>query len=238
MVPSRVHHGKFYALPQSPQIYKQIMMIAGYDRYVQVARCFRDEDLRADRQPEFTQLDMEMSFVDSEDIIGMIDGMMQKLAKDILGIDLQLPLPRLTYDEAMTRFGHDAPDMRFGVEIKDLTDIAKKVDFRVFRAVADSGKYVRAICVPGGTSVYTRRKIDDLTSVVQKDFGAKGLAWFRVEEDGTLFSTIAKNFKPEELDEIKTRMDAKPGDLILVIADTWEVSCKACLLYTSPSPRD
>ena len=227
LVPSRVHHGKFYALPQSPQIYKQIMMIAGYDRYVQVARCFRDEDLRADRQPEFTQLDMEMSFVDSEDIIGMIDGMMQKLAKDILGIDLQLPLPRLTYDEAMTRFGHDAPDMRFGVEIKDLTDIAKKVDFRVFRAVADSGKYVRAICAPGGTSVYTRRKIDDLTSVVQKDFGAKGLAWFRVEEDGTLFSTIAKNFKPEELDEIKTRMDAKPGDLIMVIADTWEVSCKA-----------
>ncbi len=227
LVPSRVHHGKFYALPQSPQIYKQIMMIAGYDRYVQVARCFRDEDLRADRQPEFTQLDMEMSFVDSDDVIGMIDGMMEKLAKDILGLELTLPLPRLTYDEAMTRFGHDAPDMRFGVEIVDLTEIAKKVDFRVFRSVADSGKFVRAICVPGGAAVFTRRRIDELTTFVQEDFGAKGLAWFRVEEDETMFAPIAKNFKPEELDEIKASMDAKPGDLIMIIADTWEVSCKA-----------
>ncbi len=227
LVPSRVHHGSFYALPQSPQIYKQIMMIAGYDRYVQVARCFRDEDLRADRQPEFTQLDMEMSFVDSDDIIGMIDGMMEKLAKDVLGIDLKLPLPRLTYDEAMTRFGHDAPDMRFGVEIVDLTEIAKKVDFRVFRSIADSGKFVRAICVPGGAAVYTRRKIDELTTFVQEDFGAKGLAWFRIEEDGSMFAPIAKNFKPEELDEIKAATDAKPGDLIMIIADTWGVSCKA-----------
>lgn len=227
LVPSRVHHGSFYALPQSPQIYKQIMMIAGYDRYVQVARCFRDEDLRADRQPEFTQLDMEMSFVDSDDIIGMIDGMMEKLAKDVLGIDLKLPLPRLTYDEAMTRFGHDAPDMRFGVEIVDLTEIAKKVDFRVFRSIADSGKFVRAICVPGGAAVYTRRKIDELTTFVQEDFGAKGLAWFRIEEDGSMFAPIAKNFKPEELDEIKAATDARPGDLIMIIADTWDVSCKA-----------
>ncbi|QEG22167.1 aspartate--tRNA ligase [Mariniblastus fucicola] len=227
LVPSRVHHGKFYALPQSPQIYKQIMMIAGYDRYVQVARCFRDEDLRADRQPEFTQLDMEMSFVDSDDVIGMIDGMMEKLAKEILGIELQLPLPRLTYDEAMTRFGHDAPDMRFGVEIVDLTEIAKKVDFRVFKSVAESGNFVRAICAPGGASVFTRRRIDDLTTFVQEDFGAKGLAWFRVEEDGTLFSPIAKNFKPEELEDIKAKMDANPGDLIMIVADTWETSCKA-----------
>ena len=227
LVPSRVHHGKFYALPQSPQIYKQIMMIAGYDRYVQVARCFRDEDLRADRQPEFTQLDMEMSFVDSDDVIGMIDGMMEKLAKDILNIDLQLPLPRLTYDEAMTRFGHDAPDLRFGVEIVDLTDLAKTVDFRVFRAVADAGNFVRAICVPGGAAVFTRRRIDELTKFVQDDFGAKGLAWFRVEEDGTMFAPIAKNFQPEELDEIKAKTEAKPGDLVLIIADTWEVSCKA-----------
>ena len=227
LVPSRVHHGQFYALPQSPQIYKQIMMIAGYDRYVQVARCFRDEDLRADRQPEFTQLDLEMSFVDSDDVITMIDGMMKKLAKDILDLDLQLPLPRLTYDEAMTRFGHDAPDMRFGVEIVDLTDIAKKVDFRVFRSVADSGNFVRAICAPGGAAVFTRRRIDDLTKTVQEDFGAKGLAWFRIEEDGTMFSPIAKNFKPEELDEIKSKVDAKPGDLIMIIADSWETSCKA-----------
>jgi aspartyl-tRNA synthetase len=227
LVPSRVHHGTFYALPQSPQIYKQIMMIAGYDRYVQVARCFRDEDLRADRQPEFTQLDMEMSFVDSDDVMGMIDGMMQKLAKDILELDLALPLPRLTYDEAMTRFGHDAPDLRFGVEIVDLTDVAKKTEFRVFRSVADSGKFVRGICAPGGASVFTRRRIDELTSYVQENFGAKGLAWFRVEEDGTMFSPIAKNFQQEELDEIKSKTDAKPGDLVLIVADTWETSCKA-----------
>ena len=227
LVPSRVHHGKFYALPQSPQIYKQIMMIAGYDRYVQVARCFRDEDLRADRQPEFTQLDMEMSFVDSDDVIGMIDGMMQKLAKDVLDLDIQLPLPRLTYDEAMARFGHDAPDMRFGVEIVDLTEIAKGVDFRVFRSVAESGNFVRGICAVGGAAVFTRRRIDNLTKVVQEDFGAKGLAWFRIEEDGTMFSPIAKNFKPGELEAIKAKMDAKPGDLIMIIADSWEVSCKS-----------
>ena len=227
LVPSRVHNGQFYALPQSPQIYKQIMMIAGYDRYVQVARCFRDEDLRADRQPEFTQLDMEMSFVDSDDVIGMIDGMMQKLAKDVLDIDLQLPLPRMSWDEAMTRFGHDAPDLRFGVEIVDLTDIAAKTEFRVFRSVADSGKFVRGICAPNGQSKFSRRGIDELTKFVQEDFGAKGLAWFRVEEDGTLNSTIAKNFQAEELAEIATRMEAKPGDLVMIIADTWEVSCKA-----------
>ena len=227
LVPSRVHNGEFYALPQSPQIYKQIMMVAGYDRYVQVARCFRDEDLRADRQPEFTQLDLEMSFVDSDDIIGMMDGMMKELAKEILDIDLQLPLPRLTYDEAMTRFGHDAPDMRFGVEIVDLTDIAKKTEFRVFRSVADSGNFVRAIVAPNGQSKFSRRGIDELTSYVQENFGAKGLAWFRVEDDGTLNSTIAKNFTAEELAEIATKTEAKPGDLVLIIADTWETSCKA-----------
>lgn len=227
LVPSRVHNGEFYALPQSPQIYKQIMMIAGYDRYVQVARCFRDEDLRADRQPEFTQLDMEMSFVDSDDVMGMIDGLMQKLAKEILDIELTLPLPRITWDDAMKRFGHDAPDMRFGVEIVDLTDIAAKTDFRVFRSVADSGNFVRGICAPNGQSKFSRRGIDELTKFVQEDFGAKGLAWFRVEEDGTLNSTIAKNFKAEELAEIASRMEAKPGDLVMIIADTWEVSCKA-----------
>ncbi len=227
LVPSRVHHGTFYALPQSPQIYKQIMMIAGYDRYVQVARCFRDEDLRADRQPEFTQLDLEMSFVDSDDIIGMIDGMMKKLAKDILGLELTLPLPRLTYDDAMTRFGHDAPDLRFGVEIVDLTDIAKEVEFKVFRSVAEAGNHVRAICAPGGAAVYSRRRIDGLTDMVRENFGAKGLAWFRVEEDGSLFAPITKNFTAEQLTEIKSRTDAKPGDLIMIIADTWEISCKS-----------
>jgi aspartyl-tRNA synthetase len=227
LVPSRISHGQFYALPQSPQIYKQIMMIAGYDRYVQVARCFRDEDLRADRQPEFTQLDLEMSFVDSDDVIGVIDGMMARLAKDVLGKPLTLPLPRLTYDEAMTRFGHDAPDRRFGVEIVDCTDIAAQTEFRVFRSVAEDGNFVRGINAPNGTSKFSRRGIDELTSMVKEDFGAKGLAWFRCEDDGTLFSPIAKNFQPTELDAIKERMQAKPGDLLLFIADTWEVSCKA-----------
>ncbi len=227
LVPSRVHKGQFYALPQSPQIYKQIMMIAGYDRYVQVARCFRDEDLRADRQPEFTQLDMEMSFVDEDDVIGMIDGLMQKLAKEILDIDLELPLPRMTYDEAMTRFGHDAPDLRFGMEIIDCTDIARKTEFRVFRGVADAGNFVRGLNVKGAAGDFSRKRIDELTTFVREDFGAKGLAWFRVEEDGTMFSPIAKNFEAEVLDEIQARMEGQPGDLLLFIADTWEVSCKA-----------
>ncbi len=227
LVPSRVHNGTFYALPQSPQIYKQLMMIAGYDRYVQIARCFRDEDLRADRQPEFTQLDMEMSFVDADDVMGMIDGLMQKLAKDILGIELTLPLPRMTYDEAMTRFGHDAPDLRFGVEIVDCTDLAAQTEFRVFRSAADSGNFLRGINAPGGAAKYSRKGIDELTKFVQENFGAKGLAWFRVEEDGTLFSPIAKNIEPEILAAIKERMAAKPGDLLLFIADSWAVSCKS-----------
>ncbi len=227
LVPSRVHNGTFYALPQSPQIYKQIMMIAGYDRYVQVARCFRDEDLRADRQPEFTQLDMEMSFVDSEDIIGMIDGLMKHMAKEILDLDITPPLPRMTYDEAMTRFGHDAPDLRFGMEIVDCTDLASKAEFRVFKSVADAGNFVRGLAVKGGAAQYSRKGIDGLTKFVQEDFGAKGLAWIRVEEDGTLFSPIAKNFAPELLDEFKARMEGEPGDLLLFVADTWAVSCKS-----------
>lgn len=227
LVPSRVHDGCFYALPQSPQLYKQIMMIAGYDRYVQVARCFRDEDLRADRQPEFTQLDMEMSFVDSDDVIGMIDGLVAKLAKEHLGIELETPLPRMTYDEAMERFGHDAPDLRFGMEIVDCTDLAAKAEFRVFRSVADAGNKVRGLNAKGAAAKYSRRLIDELTEYVQHDFGAKGLAWFRVEEDGSLFSPIAKNFSPELLNEFSQRMAAEPGDLLLFIADSWEITCKA-----------
>ena len=227
LVPSRVHKGEFYALPQSPQIYKQLMMIAGYDRYVQVARCFRDEDLRADRQPEFTQLDMEMSFVDSDDVIGMIDGLMQKLAKDIGGVDIQVPLPRMTYDEAMTRFGHDAPDLRFGMEIVDCTDVAAKTEFRVFRGVADAGNFVRGINAVGAADRFSRKRIDELTTYVQEDFSAKGLAWFKVDAEGKLASPIAKNFTDDHLDEIKTKMDASPSDLLLFIADSWEVSCKA-----------
>lgn len=227
LVPSRVFKGKFYALPQSPQIYKQIMMIAGYDRYIQVARCFRDEDLRADRQPEFTQLDLEMSFVDSDDVIGMIDGLMQRLAKDILDLDIQLPLQRLTYDEAMTRYGHDAPDLRFGMEIVDCTGIASDCGFGVFKSTAEAGNFVRGINAKGAAPKFSRKRIDELTNVVKDDFGAKGLAWFRCEEDGTLFSPIAKFFSEDHLSEIKSKMDAEPGDLLLFIADTWEVSCKS-----------
>ncbi|WP_254507442.1 aspartate--tRNA ligase [Anatilimnocola floriformis] len=226
LVPSRVHNGMFYALPQSPQLYKQILMVAGYDRYVQVARCFRDEDLRADRQPEFTQLDLEMSFVTHHDVINMIDGLMLRLAKKFLGMDLKLPLPHMTWDEAMERFGHDAPDLRYGCELIDCTDIAAKCDFRVFKETADAGKKVRGINAPGGAAFYSRKLIDELTEFV-KQFEAKGLAWFRVEPDGKLFSPIAKNFTEEQLTAIKERMGAKPGDIMFFVADTWAVSCKA-----------
>jgi aspartyl-tRNA synthetase len=226
LVPSRISQGSFYALPQSPQLYKQILMVAGFDRYVQVARCFRDEDLRADRQPEFTQLDMEMSFVDADDVMGMIDGLVARLAREIFGTEITLPLPRMTYDEAMRRFGHDAPDLRFGMEIVDLTDLAGECEFRVFRAVADSGGHVRAIRAPGAASRYSRKIIDGLTEYVQQDFGAKGLAWFRVEPDGKLWSPIAKNFTEELLGRISERLEAEPGDLLLISADQWEVTCK------------
>jgi aspartyl-tRNA synthetase len=227
LVPSRVHNGSFYALPQSPQLYKQILMIAGYDRYVQVARCFRDEDLRADRQPEFTQLDLEMSFVDSDDVMGLIDGLVARLAKDILNLDVPLPLPRMTYDEAMERFGHDAPDLRFGMELVDVTELAKQSEFRVFRETADSGGRVRAINAPGAAARYSRKGIDELTNYVVQDFGAKGLAWFKVEADGTLASPIAKNFSPALLARFAERLSASPGDLLLFVADKFEVTCKA-----------
>jgi aspartyl-tRNA synthetase len=227
LVPSRVNQGSFYALPQSPQLYKQIMMIAGYDRYIQVARCFRDEDLRADRQPEFTQLDIEMSFVDMDDIIGIIDGLVARLAKTILDIDVPLPLPRMTYDEAMERFGHDAPDLRFGMELIDLTDLASEVDFRVFRGVADSGGRVRGINAVGAADRYSRKGIDELTTYIQEDFGAKGLAWFKVDAEGNLASPIAKQFTAEQLAKITERLDAKPGDLLLIVADQFEVTCKS-----------
>ena len=226
LVPSRVHNGLFYALPQSPQLYKQILMVAGYDRYVQVARCFRDEDQRADRQLEFTQLDLEMSFVAADDVMHIIDGLMQRLARKFLGLELALPLPKMTWDEAMERFGHDAPDLRFGCELADITDIARTVDFRVFRETADAGKRVRGLVAPGGAAHYSRKLIDEMTEFV-KQFEAKGLAWFRVEPDGKLWSPVAKNFTDEQLASIKERMKAKPGDLMFFVADTWAVTCKA-----------
>ncbi len=227
LVPSRVHPGSFYALPQSPQLYKQILMVAGYDRYVQVARCFRDEDLRADRQPEFTQLDVEMSFVNSEDIIGMIDGLVAKLAKDILGLEVKLPLSRITYDEAMEKYGHDAPDLRFGLELVDVTDLAREAEFRVFREAAETGQRVRGLNAKQAAANYSRKGIDELTEFVKQNFGAKGLVWFKVEEGRTLASPTAKNFAPELLAKIAERMQAEPGDFLLFVADSFEVTCKA-----------
>ncbi|MFW6171471.1 MAG: aspartate--tRNA ligase [Planctomycetota bacterium] len=227
LVPSRIHPGQFYALPQSPQLYKQILMIAGYDRYVQVAHCFRDEDLRADRQPEFTQLDMEMSFVDADDVMKMIDGLVSRLAKEVLGVHVPVPLPRMSYDEAMRRFGHDAPDLRFEMELVDCTDLARRCEFRVFRGVAEKGGFVRGIRAAGAAAEYSRKRIDELTDYVRQDFGAKGLVWFRVDEDGILQSSSAKNFSDEMLVEFGQRMKAETGDLLLFIADSWEVTCKA-----------
>ena len=227
LVPSRVHKGSFYALPQSPQLYKQILMVAGYDRYVQVARCFRDEDLRADRQPEFTQLDVEMSFVDADDVIGIIDGLVARLAKQLLNIDVPTPLTRMTYDEAMERFGHDAPDLRFGMELIDVTDIARETEFRVWRGAADGGQRVRGINAKGAAANYSRKGIDDLTAWLTQDFGVKGLSWFKVEESGTLASPIAKNFAAPLLAKLAQRLNAEPGDLLLFVADTFPVTCKA-----------
>lgn len=226
LVPSRVNPGQFYALPQSPQLYKQVMMIAGYDRYIQVARCFRDEDLRADRQPEFTQLDIEMSFVEMDDVIEMIDGLVAKLAKEFSGVEIKTPLPRMTYDEAMERFGHDAPDLRYGMEIVDCTDLAAEAEFRVFKAVAESGGRVRAINAKQAANNYSRKDIDNLTAYVQQDFNAKGLAWFKVTEDGKLASPIAKNFSEDLLAKFIERMEAEPGDFLLFSADEWEVTCR------------
>jgi aspartyl-tRNA synthetase len=226
LVPSRVAQGQFYALPQSPQIYKQILMIAGYDRYFQIARCFRDEDLRADRQPEFTQLDVEMSFIDTEDILDIISNLMVRLMKDVLGRELKLPIQRMCYDEAMARFGHDAPDLRFGMELIDLTDIAKTVEFRVFRGIADSGGSIRAINAKGAAEKYSRKDIDGLNTWVIEQFGAKGVAWLKVDADGKLSGPIAKNFTDAQLAEISKRLEAKPNDFLLFSADTFSVTCK------------
>lgn len=226
LVPSRVHPASFYALPQSPQLYKQILMVAGFDRYIQVAKCFRDEDLRADRQPEFTQLDLEMSFVDAEDVMSLIDGLVARTAKEVLGKEVKTPLPRMTFDEAVRRFGSDAPDLRFDMEIVDVTSVARKTEFRVFRGTADSGGFVRGIPVKNAATKYSRRQIDELTEYVKGDFGAKGLAWFRVEDDGSLWSPISKNFDETHLAEIKELMAGEPGDLLMFLADSWEVTSK------------
>lgn len=197
LVPSRVHPGSFYALPQSPQLYKQLSMVAGFDRYMQIARCFRDEDLRADRQPEFTQIDLEMSFVDMEDVLKIGEGFMQRVYKELLGIDIKLPLPRITYKEAMERFGSDKPDVRYGMEIIDLTDTVKGSDFVVFKSAVEGGGSVRAIKAEGAVSKLTRKEIDKLTDFV-KGVGAKGLAWIRMTPDG-MTSSFGKFMTEDEM---------------------------------------
>ncbi len=225
LVPSRLDHGAFFALPQSPQLYKQLLMMAGFDRYVQVAKCFRDEDLRADRQPEFTQLDVEMSFVEADDVMGVIEGLVQRTAREILGLDVPLPLPRLSWDEAMERFGHDAPDLRYGLELVDLTAIAGESEFRVFRAAVESAGRVRGIRVPGAASRFSRKDLDELTSVAIEG-GAKGLVWLKVEADGSLAGPVAKNITTIA-DALKAKLGCEPGDLALIVADSFDVTCKA-----------
>ena len=217
IVPSRVHPGCFYALPQSPQLYKQLLMVAGFDRYVQLARCFRDEDLRADRQPEFTQIDLEMSFVDVDDILGVVEGLLKKLFHELLGEELVLPLPRYTYREVMERFGSDKPDLRYGMEITDITDLVKDCGFSVFTgAIADGGS-VRGINVKGYASTLTRMEIDKLTEYA-RGCGAKGLAWVRYTEQGAT-SSFSKFMTEEEMAAIYARMDAEVGDVLLIMAD-------------------
>ena len=225
LVPSRLEHGAFFALPQSPQLYKQLLMMAGFDRYVQVAKCFRDEDLRADRQPEFTQLDVEMSFVEADDVMGVIESLVQRTGREILGLDVPLPLPRLTWDECMERFGHDAPDLRYGLEIVDLTAIAGESDFRVFRGAVESGGRVRGIRVPGAAAKFSRKDLDELTAVAMEG-GAKGRVWLKVEPDGAWSGPVAKNLVTVA-DAVKAKLGCEPGDLALIVADSFDVTCKS-----------
>ena len=225
LVPSRVHPGKFYALPQSPQLFKQLLMCSGYDRYFQLAKCFRDEDLRADRQPEFTQIDMELSFVDEEDVMDVNERLLQKLFKEILDVDIQLPIQRITWQEAMDRFGSDKPDTRFGMELKDVSDVVKGCGFGVFTSALENGGSVRGINA-NGQGAMPRKKIDALVEFA-KGYGAKGLAYIAINEDGTVKSSFAKFMTPEEMDALIEAMDGKPGDLLLFAADknkvVWDV---------------
>ena len=217
LVPSRVHPGKFYALPQSPQIYKQLLMVGGIDKYYQVARCFRDEDLRADRQPEFTQVDMEMSFVEQEDILVHLEKLFKYIMKNLMHIEIDKPFERLTWHEAMDWYGSDKPDLRFGLKIVDLTEIARTCSFAVFRNVVDKGGIVRAIKVPGGAD-FTRSQIEELTAKAQS-YGAKGMAWIAIRPGGEIYSILTKYFKENELQDIIKAMDAHDGDFILFCAD-------------------
>lgn len=217
LVPSRVHPGAFFALPQSPQILKQLLMVSGMDRYYQIVRCFRDEDLRADRQPEFTQIDMEMSFVEADDVMDVNERLLKKIFKEVMDIDIQIPLRRLTYAEAMSRFGSDKPDTRFGFELKDLSDIVKNSAFQVFAGVVAKGGSVRAINAKGCANAFARREIDALVDFV-KIYGAKGMAWISIKDDG-MNSPITKFMTQEELSAILQRMDAQAGDILFFVGD-------------------
>jgi aspartyl-tRNA synthetase len=226
LVPSRVHHGAFYALPQSPQIYKQILMVSGFDRYYQIARCFRDEDLRADRQPEFTQIDIEMSFVERDDILEMVDGLVSYVMHHVKGVEVPTPLPRYTHAEVIERYGSDKPDLRFGMELIDIGDIAGSSDFGVFKSVISSGGRVRGLNAKGAADKYSRRLLDkDLKDFVG-EYGAKGLAYMKVA-GGKLESTIAKFFSDEQQQQIISRMDGEDGDLVLFVADSPKVTSAA-----------
>ena len=221
LVPSRVHPGKFYALPQSPQLYKQLLMLSGMDRYFQIVKCFRDEDLRADRQPEFTQVDIEMSFIEIDDIIDLNERLLKKLFGDILGVEIQTPFLRMTYAEAMERYGSDKPDIRFGFELCNISDLVKDCGFKVFSGAIEAGGSVRAINIDSGAARFTRKEIDALGEYV-KTYRAKGLAWMVIEEEGVR-GPIVKFLQPEEIDAIKERTGAKAGDILFIVADKDEV---------------
>ena len=225
LVPSRIHQGHFYALPQSPQLFKQLLMCSGYDRYFQIAKCFRDEDLRADRQPEFTQIDMELSFVDVDDVIEINERLLAKLFKEVLGLEVTLPIPRMTWQEAMDRFGSDKPDIRFGMELCDVTEIVKDCEFAVFQGAIENGGSVRGINAKGQGNM-PRKKIDKLVSFA-KDYGAKGLAYIAIQEDGTAKSSFSKFMKDEEMSALIAAMGGGNGDLLLFAADkntvVWDV---------------
>ena len=217
IVPSRVYPGSFYALPQSPQLFKQLLMVGGTDRYMQIVKCFRDEDLRADRQPEFTQIDLEMSFVDMDDVIEIQEGFLKKIFSELMGVEIKTPLPRITWEEAMERYGSDKPDTRFGFELKKLNDRVAGCDFKVFTDALAAGGDVRGICIDGGSEAFSRKDIDKLTEAA-KAYGAKGLVWIRAAE-GEFNSSVNKFFSQEQLGEIAAVFDAKPGDLILICSD-------------------
>jgi aspartyl-tRNA synthetase len=220
LVPSRVNPGNFYALPQSPQLFKQLLMVSGFDRYFQIVKCFRDEDLRADRQPEFTQVDMELSFIETEELFALIEGMLREIFAEILQVDIPQEFPRMDYAEAIARYGTDKPDTRFGMEFADLSEIVKDCQFRVFTQALEKEGRVKGICAPGCAG-YSRKELDDLTGLAQ-EFGAKGLAWIKVEESG-YNSPITKFFSPDTLKEMSKTLEGKPGDLMLFVADSQEV---------------